>query len=410
MDFWLTFCSETHYWRNRKVKRVFTLSLTLILASLACRFAASDSPPTPVSTPPISAMDGCSAIGIESAVTLVELGGNVDWSPNGEWIAYDAPDPENWTRTWLMRPDGSEPTCLTCGNPAAPTSLHIGNPAWHPSQEWIVVQGVEQTYYDRFPSSDPAYKQRIMDVGVGIGNELWAMSADGARFVKLTDVWGESQFAGGLLHPHFSRDGQTLAWTQRVSNTPKDLGGAWVIQLADFVLENGLPSLANLRTLHPWTGEGTAEVHSFSPDGGTLLYTTNGAGQTEHGYDIYALDLASGASTPLTDTRLEWDEHAHYSPDGQCIVWMSSRNAGSTASLLKTELWLMSADGSGQTQLTFFNDPSSPLYSGDPNGVVPADSAWSPDGTQLLVYVIVNQDDQTEYSMPGRIVLLALEK
>jgi Tol biopolymer transport system component len=72
----------------------------------------------------------------------VELGGNVDWSPDGNWIAYDAPDAENWTQTWLMRPDGSGQKCLTCDNPASPTPLHIGNPTWHPGMNWIVVQGV----------------------------------------------------------------------------------------------------------------------------------------------------------------------------------------------------------------------------------------------------------------------------
>ncbi|MBI5294518.1 MAG: hypothetical protein HY869_03505 [Chloroflexi bacterium] len=347
-------------------------------------------------------------LSIESVTTLVELGGNVDWSPDGQWVAYDAPDAENWTQTWLMHSDGSGPTCLTCGNPAAPTPLHLGNPTWHAAQEWLVVQGVEQSFYERFPSDDLDYKQRILNVGVGIGNELWAVSTDGTRFVKLTDTWQESQFAGGILHPHFSHDGRLLAWTQRVSNTPKNLGGAWVIKVADFVLENGLPSLANLRTLHPWSGEGMTEVHSFSPNDASLLYATNGDGQGEHGYDIYSLDLASGRSTQLTDTRLEWDEHAQYSPNGSCIVWISSRNAGSTSSLLKTELWLMSADGRGQAQLTYFNDPASPLHMRDAYGVVPADSAWSPDGTQLLVYVIVNQGEQSAYSMPGRIILLRL--
>lgn len=391
------------------MKRTLTLLLILLLASLACRFSRTESTPAPDSVSPTSAAaDSCPALDVASFTTLVEAGGNVDWSPDGKWIAFDAPDSENWTRTWLMRPDGSEPTCLTCGNPAAPTSLHIGNPAWHPAQEWLVVQGVESTFYERFPSNDPAYKQRIMDVGVGIGNDLWAMSTDGARFVKLTDVWGESQFSGGVLHPHFSHDGNLLAWTQRLENGSN--GGDWAIKIADFSIENGLPRLDNIRTHQPGSGAGVYEVHSFSPNDSTLLYAANADGQTEHGYDIYTLDLASGASAHLTDTPREWDEHAHYSPDGQCIVWISSRKAGSTARLLKTELWLMSADGSGPTQLTFFNDPASPVFMKDPYGVVPADSAWSPDGTQLLVYVIVNQNDQTEYSMPGRIVLLTLDK
>jgi hypothetical protein len=43
-------------------------------------------------------------------------------------------------------------------------------------------------------------------------------------------------------------------------------------------------------------------------------------------------------------------------------------------------------------------------------GAIPADSSWSPDGMHLLVYVIINQSEQTEYSMPGKIILLFLSE
>jgi hypothetical protein len=66
---------------------------------------------------------------------------------------------------------------------------------------------------------------------------------------------------------------------------------------------------------------------------------------------------------------------------------------------------MMFPDGSGQTRLTYFNDPDSFMYNDDPYGVVPADLSWSPDGTQSALLVIVSQSRQTEYSMPGRIVL-----
>lgn len=413
------------------MRRFLVFWIIIISAALACRLTATDSispagssqPGTPAaqtSATPVSPELGvtttqtpgaapCTALSVASVATFVELGGNVDWSPDGKWIAYDAPDASNWTQTWLTRSDGSEKKCLTCNNAASPTPLHIGNPAWHPTQKWIVIQGVEQSFYDGFPSADSANKKRIMDIGVGVGNELWAMLADGRQFIKLTDVWGESRWAGGVLHPHFSHDGRMLAWTQRVENIPGNPGGSWVIKIADFVQDNDLPRLANLRTLKPWPGEGVAEVHSFSPDDSSLLFTTNADGQSWRGFDIYNLDLATNHPTRLTNTPNEWDEHAQYSPDGRCIAWMSSRNADATAQLLKTEMWLMAADGSGQRQLTTFNDPGSKFYMAEPYGVVVADSSWSPDGTRLLVYVIVNQSDKSEYSMPGKIVLLTLE-
>jgi len=49
------------------------------------------------------------------------------------------------------------------------------------------------------------------------------------------------------------------------------------------------------------------------------------------------------------------------------------------------------------------------MYSDEPYGVVPADLAWSPDGTRFALLVIVNQSQQTEYSMPGRTVLVTLK-
>jgi len=139
------------------------------------------------------------------------------------------------------------------------------------------------------------------------------------------------------------------------------------------------------------------------------LYSSNSDGQDQWGFDIYTLDIESGQATRLTDTPREWDEHAHFSPDGQKLVWMSTMNAGSKARLVKTEMWSMNADGSGQQQLTFFNDPTSPMYSGDAYGVVPADLSWAPDGKQFALYVIVNQSANTEYSMPGRTVLVKLK-
>jgi Tol biopolymer transport system component len=350
----------------------------------------------------------CTELLVKDVNVLVDPGGNVDWSPDGSWIAYDAPTAEGWTQTWRMKPDGSERTCLTCENPAAPTRLHLGNPTWHPGMAWIVVQGVRESFYQSFPSNDSAYKKQIMDAGVGIGNDLWAMSADGTRFVRLTDVRAESGFSGGVLHAHFSHNGSLLAWTQRVGNENREYGGKWVIRLAEFDVSTGVPALGNVRTLAPGKGTGTYEVHSFSPDDSTLIFSTNADGQGPFGWDLYLLNITDGSTRRLTDTPREWDEHGHYHPSGACLVWMSSRDAGSTRDLLKTELWLMAPGGADVRRLTAFNDAQSAMFDDTTHGVIPSDSAWSPDGTFLAVYVITNQGPKTQYSMPGRIVLLSL--
>ncbi len=69
---------------------------------------------------------------------------------------------------------------------------------------------------------------------------------------------------------------------------------------------------------------------------------------------MWGVKLWTNRLKRLTETPNEWDEHAHYSPDGKKIVWMSStgfdRDWGDISGhnwqkYLVTELWIMDADG-----------------------------------------------------------------
>lgn len=71
-------------------------------------------------------------------------------------------------------------------------------------------------------------------------------------------------------------------------------------------------------------------------------------------FDIYTYDLNSKALTCLTDPKLrQWDEHAHFTPDGKQIVWMSSMGSPQAPAKLnqitvKTDFWIMNADGTNK--------------------------------------------------------------
>lgn len=93
-------------------------------------------------------------------------------------------------------------------------------------------------------------------------------------------------------------------------------------------------------------GAGHSYLHGFSPDDKTLIFTADRKGQ----YDIYSVDIASGAETQLTNTTT-LDDGSEFSPDGQFIYFNSNRTG-------VMQLWRMRADGSEQTQLTFdhYND------------------------------------------------------
>jgi len=99
----------------------------------------------------------------------------------------------------------------------------------------------------------------------------------------------------------------------------------------------------------------------------------------------------------------EWDEHAHFSPDGRTILWMTSKSQPYKlrADDLKTDYWLMNADGSNKRRLTYFNQPGHPHFMKE--GVAAADGAWSPDGSRFAAYLIV------DVRRGGKIVMIDLD-
>jgi Tol biopolymer transport system component len=143
----------------------------------------------------------------------------------------------------------------------------------------------------------------------------------------------------------------------------------------------------------------------FAPDGGKIVFSGAPSGSTNR--DIWVIDVDGGNLTRLT-TASAPDAFAAWSPDGSKIVFQSSRTG-------IFQVWLMNADGSGQTQLTFDLVPKDQLPDWRPDGsritfveqthatggdiwVMNADgsdahaitsgadklgTAWSPDGTQI---------------------------
>ncbi len=94
--------------------------------------------------------------------------------------------------------------------------------------------------------------------------------------------------------------------------------------------------------------------------GGLLAFiaTTDGSE-----FDIFILDLVSGATTKLTENP-DRDTSPSWSPDGSRITFRSRIDGNS-------DVWITNADGTGLTRLT--DDPG---FDGDPN--------WSPDGTKIV--------------------------
>ena len=61
--------------------------------------------------------------------------------------------------------------------------------------------------------------------------------------------------------------------------------------------------------------------------------------------EIWVVKPGEWPATQLTDNDWEWDHSPSYSPDGAQIVFDSDRTG-------TRQLWMMAADGSGQSQFT----------------------------------------------------------
>jgi Tol biopolymer transport system component len=92
----------------------------------------------------------------------------------------------------------------------------------------------------------------------------------------------------------------------------------------------------------------------FDPTGDRMVFASAGT----DGSDLSILDLKTRSVVKLTDTPGFSESQANWSPDGQWICY----TRGPTDDSDPEQVWMIRADGSDATQLTF--DPDA--YSGDP--------------------------------------------
>jgi hypothetical protein len=159
---------------------------------------------------------------------------------------------------------------------------------------------------------------------------LYAMSADGSGFTQL--ALGE--FADLAVSP----DGQWIAFSRS--------GNVHVIR------RDG----SDLRQVTAFGGWNPA----WSPDGTRLVYGGPGGG-------LSISALAGGNPVRLTNSGLDVDDEPVWSPDGSRIAFSHWDGTGSTPGVI----WLVNADGTGETQL------------GLRERLVAWGPTWSPDGQRI---------------------------
>ena len=226
--------------------------------------------------------------------------GDATWSPDGKSVAFIS-NMSGRNNLWLVPAEGGFPVQLTVSD------QRQSAPAWSPDGKWIAYQ------------SD--YN----------GDELWDIFLVSPKSGKIVNLTQTSEIAE--LTPTWSQDGRYLAYEVKSKNS-----GAYEIDVYDMVM----------REVKHITS-GTPQDHAnytpiWSKDGKHIVYTQNEAKGTNS--NIFFADVETGQSTLLTPHEGEARFSANdLSPDGKSVLVTSNaangyQNAGLLDIATKKLSWI----------------------------------------------------------------------
>lgn len=310
------------------------------------------------------------------SVRKLRTAGRVDWSRQGDWIAFDQAGDDGLYDIYLYNMKSESEKCLTCEWWDF-RKVNVLDPVWHPSGEYLIF---------RVQRSARRLKMDVLDLAGpprGLHSDLWAAPRNGEQFWQLTRI---AENGGAVVDPHFSFEGDQLVWSERLVSA-SGTWGQWAARVAELEIKRGLPRLGKVKTYEPLVSEkGFLVVHGFSPDDRGLLMSSVHRG--EAGRDLLRLDLEDGSVERLTNTMDQRDDLVTIAPRVDRRVWVSSRNTerqGRRVLPYRGDLWMFDPRSRREERLTFFNDLRSDHGLGE---ALIDDYAWSPDGDRLLVHVV----------------------
>jgi dipeptidyl aminopeptidase/acylaminoacyl peptidase len=205
---------------------------------------------------------------------------NPTWSPNGRWIAYtsDYDGNEQWD-IFLVSPRDGNVVNLTNTKEISEES-----PAWSPDSLKVA--------YSAKPKDGANYEIETIE---------WATK-------KITHITSNTPQDWSNYSPIWSRDGKWIVFTQAHA-----AGKNANIFIAD-------TSTGRATNLTPHEGERLYGANDISPDGKTILITSN----AENGYNNAGLlDVATKKISWLTHDKWEVSG-GKFSPDGKHLTWTAN--------------------------------------------------------------------------------------
>jgi dipeptidyl aminopeptidase/acylaminoacyl peptidase len=347
---------------------IISMSTLALAQSLPAPQAITD-PKQITSKPNAQVEQNQQSLSIERLYMTRSVGATA-WSPDGKTIAFIS-NISGRNNLWLVPSEGGWPTQLTLSD------QRQTSPAWSPDGKWITYaadyDGNEQ--WDIFFVSPTSGQVVNITHTPEIAEESPTWSPNGRYLAymvkpKTSSVYEIDVFDTLMrdtkhlttgtpkdelnVNPIWSRDGKWIAYTQvQAKGTDSNI----------FVAEVATGKSA---LLTPHQGEQLHSANDFSPDGTSLLVTSNAG----NGYDnIGRLDIATKKIQFLTQEKWEISG-GNFSPDGKSVTWIANVDGN-------TDIYLHDLAAEKTTRL--------PLPAGVnlPGG---AESAFTRDGSRLLYY------------------------
>jgi hypothetical protein len=117
-----------------------------------------------------------------------------------------------------------------------------------------------------------------------------------------------------------------IEWARFNGNVPTGGVGKWDIELGNFAVVNGKPTITNIREVRPANGH-WYETQWWAPDGSGFLYTetTDGA-ENPNLFFCRLIDGDNACQVTQLTRQPAWDEQALFTPDMKDVIFMSSQN------------------------------------------------------------------------------------
>ena len=284
----------------------------------------------------------------EQVTAFEDQVGNVDWSPDGRWLAFSmAPGGGLNTQVYLVRPDGQAVTRITEGGK---TNNNLGGWSYDGRAVRLVSTRRDPGALDAYLYDVASGEQRLVAENPGTG-ALADVSRDGRRALVLrVKSRGDSNLflidlttgQEALLTPHegpgtfvagqLSPDGSTVYLG---SNKDRDLIAFARVRIG----ADGKPGPVEVVAERQ-----DAELSSFevTRDGATAALVWNVAGRSE----LVFLDLATGRQTPGPKLPGGLVGGTDFSDDGRLFAMAVS---GST---LPSDLWVLDRTSGQLRQVT----------------------------------------------------------